>query len=347
MTKFIKNYLIFIIKSLTVIFIISLIGITLSTLNDRSGKMNGTTKLVIRNLTHNYYSIQKNIIHNIYSKIESRNTIKNNTDHHKKENDKVFVMKFYGGTQAREIDLLKNEITAVLSVANKGDKVVLILESPGGTVNGYGLAASELERIRTKGINLTILVDKVAASGGYMMAVIGNEIIAAPFAIIGSIGVLAEMPNFSERLQREGIKYEQIMSGKYKKNINMFGKNTEEGRKKMQEDLNMIHSTFIELVKNKRPNINIQKIATGEFWLATQAKKLGLIDKIMTSEDYLTSLYADNKKVFLVQYEKESSLVSKVLNTFNVLYKLFNQTHISMAKQENSFNFMKSIHSIN
>ena len=332
MTKFIKNYLIFIIKSVTVICTISLVGLAISILNEKSNKINGSSRLVIRDLTQSYYSVQKTIIHNIYSKVESNNIIKDKTDYHKKQNDKVFVMKFYGGTQAREIDILKNEVTAILSVANEKDKVVLILESPGGTVNGYGLAACELERIRNKGINLTVLVDKVAASGGYMMAVIGNEIVAAPFAIIGSIGVLAEMPNFSERLQKEGIKYEQIMSGEYKKNINMFGKNTEEGRKKMQEDLDTIHSAFIELVKNKRPNINIQKISTGEFWLATQAKKLGLIDKIMTSEDYLSSLYADNKKVFLVQYEKENSLIGKMLNTFNVAYKLLNQykRHITL-----------------
>lgn len=137
-----------------------------------------------------------------------------------------------------------------------------------------------------------MLIDKVAASDGYMMAAVANEIIAAPFAMIGSIGVLTEIPNFNELLAKEGIKYEQISSGKYKRTISVFGKNTEEGRKKVQEELDQIHSAFKSLIKSKRASIDIERISTGEFWLGSQAKELGLVDNIMTSTDYLTSLYS-------------------------------------------------------
>lgn len=337
MTKLIKAYLLFIIKSVTTVLIVLLIALIGSNLNNKLSKANTNNRLVIKNLTQSYFNTQKNITQKIYLKGEVKRLMIGSNHNQNEESNKIFVIKFDSDAQGKETELLKNEITAILSIASNKDKVVLILESPGGTVNAYGLASSELERIRARGINLTVLIDKVAASGGYMMAVIGSEIIAAPFAIIGSIGVLAEIPNFSERLQREGVKYEQIMSGEHKKSISMFSKNTEEGRQKMQEDINIIHSAFIKLVKKKRPNVDIQKVATGEFWLASQAKELGLIDKIMTSEDYLSSLYAHNKQVFLVHYEKETSVVRKILNTFSLLYDVLYQFDEMIMKRKSSF----------
>ena len=189
--------------------------------------------------------------------------------------------------------------------------MVLILESPGGTVSGYGLAASELNRIRNKGIHLTIIVDKVAASGGYMMACIANKIIAAPFAIIGSIGVISQTPNFHQLLKDRGVEFEQITSGKYKRTVTMFGKNTKEDRKKLQSELEDIHNLFKSLIKEKRPSIDIDKISTGEYWLATKAKELNLVDALMTSDEYLMKLHESGNNIYGIEYKKEQTLMNK------------------------------------
>ena len=106
---------------------------------------------------------------------------------------RVYVLDFKGSMDAHEVASLREEVTAVLAVATPQDQVVVRLESPGGVVHGYGLAASQLQRLREKQIPLTVAVDKVAASGGYMMACVADKIVAAPFSIIGSIGVVARI----------------------------------------------------------------------------------------------------------------------------------------------------------
>ena len=324
MPKFLKDYLLFTLKSTTIILIFFLISFGFANLGNKENKLNDMGLLTIQNLTEQYNNIRLNIIRKTYSKKEADKIIAEYQHNKAQSGSRTFVIKFDGDIQAKEVDSLKKEINAILSIATKEDKVVLILESPGGTVNGYGLAASELERIRDKGINLTVLIDKVAASGGYMMAVIGNKIIAAPFAIIGSIGVLMEMPNFNDMLEKEGVKYEQITSGKYKRTISMLGKNTEEGRKKMQQDLDGIHQAFKELIKLKRANVDIEKISTGEYWLAKQAKELGLVDEIMTSDNYLTSLYKNNTPVFLIKYERTIPFMEKVMNSLGISSNILN-----------------------
>jgi serine protease SohB len=324
MPKFLKDYLLFTVKSTTIILIFFLISFGFGNLGNKENKLNDMGLLTIQNLTEQYNNIRLNIIRKTYSKKEADKIIADYQHNKVQSGSRTFVIKFDGDIQAKEVDSLKKEINAILSIATKEDKVVLILESPGGTVNGYGLAASELERIRDKGINLTVLIDKVAASGGYMMAVIGNKIIAAPFAIIGSIGVLMEMPNFNDMLEKEGVRYEQITSGKYKRTISMLGKNTEEGRKKMQQDLDGIHQAFKELIKLKRENVDIEKISTGEYWLAKQAKELGLVDEIMTSDNYLTSLYKKNTPVFLIKYERKIPFMEKVMNSLGISSNILN-----------------------
>ena len=294
------------------------ISFGISCIIHKMNKKNKMGRLVIKNLTEQYNVMRVGMIRNIYSsnKIEKITIDSKNT----KEDKKSFVIKFNGGVQAKEVTSLRKEVTAILSVAQQNDEVILVLESAGGTVNGYGLAASELERIRSQGMNLTVLIDKVAASGGYMMAVIANRIIASPFAIIGSIGVLTETVNFHELLEKKGIKYEQITSGQYKKTVSMFAKNTEEGRKKMQESLLQIHESFKKLIQSKRPHVNITKISTGEFWLAMKAQELGLVDQIMTSTNYLTTIYQNNNQVYFIRYEMDTALIKNIITSMDMLY---------------------------
>jgi serine protease SohB len=228
-----------------------------------------------------------------------------------KSKKRIFVLDFYGDIKASECDLLREEITAVLSQATEKDEVVVKVESGGGMVHSYGLAASQLARITQKNIPLTVCVDKVAASGGYMMACVANKIVAAPFAILGSIGVVASLPNFHKLLKKNDIDYEMFTAGEYKRTVTMFGENTEKGRAKFVEDLEDTHVLFKEFVSEHRPQINIEEIATGEIWFGRRAKDVNLIDEIKTSDEYLLS-QIDTADIFQVEYIFKKSIQEKL-----------------------------------
>lgn len=229
----------------------------------------------------------------------------------KEETARVYVLDFHGDMQANAADKLSQEVTAVLSMAKPQDEVVIRLESPGGVVHGYGYAASQLHRIRDKDIPLTVCVDKVAASGGYMMACLANKIVAAPFSIIGSIGVLAQVPNIHRLLKKNDIDFELHTAGEYKRTLTMLGENTDEGREKFREELHNTHELFKKHVSQSRPALEISKVATGEVWYGSEAKDMSLVDEIGTSEQYLMDL-ADEKSVYEVQYAVKRSLQSRL-----------------------------------
>ncbi|KAA1193577.1 protease SohB [Photorhabdus heterorhabditis] len=222
----------------------------------------------------------------------------------------LYVLDFKGSMDAHEVDSLREEISAILAVADAKDEVLLRLESPGGMVHGYGLAASQLARLRQKGIRLTIAVDKVAASGGYMMACVADRIIAAPFAIIGSIGVVAQIPNIHKLLKKNDIDVELHTAGEYKRTLTFLGENTEQGRKKFQEDLNQTHELFKEFIHTHRPLLDVANVATGEYWYGTQAKEKGLIDEIGVSDDLLIA-QIDNCEVIGVTYSRRKRMVER------------------------------------
>jgi len=223
---------------------------------------------------------------------------------------KVWVLDFKGSMDAHEVTALREEVTAVLAVIKPQDQVVLRLESPGGVVHGYGLAASQLQRLRDKNIPLTIAVDKVAASGGYMMACVGNRIVSAPFAIIGSIGVVAQIPNFNRFLKNKDIDIELHTAGQYKRTLTLLGENTEEGRQKFREDLNETHHLFKDFVHQMRPQLDIEQVATGEHWYGQQAQEKGLVDEIGTSDDLLLGLM-DGHEVLNVRYLQRKKLMDR------------------------------------
>lgn len=200
---------------------------------------------------------------------------------------RVFVLEFDGDMRASQTEDLREEITAVLTEAKEGDEVLVKLESPGGVVHGYGLAASQLQRIKNAQIPLTVAVDKVAASGGYMMACVADTILAAPFAILGSIGVLAQVPNVHRLLKKHDVDFEVLTAGEYKRTLTVFGENTEKGRQKFIEDLEDTHHLFKQWVSENRPAVDIDKVATGEVWYGQQAMNVALIDAIQTSDDFI------------------------------------------------------------
>lgn len=224
----------------------------------------------------------------------------------------VFVLGFEGDLEASKVERLKHEISAVLTQASEKDEVVVKVESPGGVVHSYGYAASQLMRVRKAGIKLTVAVDEVAASGGYMIAVVADQIVAAPFALVGSIGVAAEIPNVNRLLKKYDIDYEIITAGEFKRTLSIFGENTDAARKKFVEEIEDVHELFKEFVSLHRPDVDLSVVATGESWYGERALARNLIDDIMTSDEYIMKA-CDDAKVFELTWHPPKKQLSDVL----------------------------------
>ena len=233
-----------------------------------------------------------------------------------KPEKRVFVIDFDGDIQASAVEALREEISAILTLAEKSDEVLLRLESGGGVVHGYGLAASQLQRLRAHKISLTVAVDKIAASGGYLMACVADKIIAAPFAFIGSIGVLMQLPNLHRLLEHNKIDFEQLYAGEYKRTLTLFGENTDAARAKKQEELEEVHDQFKQFVSKSRPKLDINQVATGECWLGQRAAELGLVDELQTSDDYLMAA-RDKARLVQVVYRTPRSMLDRLSERFN------------------------------
>lgn len=249
------------------------------------------------------------------------------SDNHLKK--RVYVLDFDGDIEASEVESLREEITAVLSMATARDEVIVRLESPGGMVHAYGLASSQLGRIKDSGIPLTICVDKVAASGGYMMACLADKLVAAPFAILGSIGVLVQLPNFNRLLRKHDVDYETISAGEFKTTLTTFGEITQRGRDKVREDVEEMHDIFKTWVKQHRPVVDIDNIATGETWVGLQARDKNMIDEVMTSDECIVRS-CEEADVFAVSYEIRKSLGDR----FGVaVHKVLDRTVLAWLKR--------------
>ena len=223
----------------------------------------------------------------------------------------LYVLHFKGDISASETAALREEISAIVQVAKPNDEVLLCLESPGGVVHGYGLAASQLMRLKQHNIKLTVVVDKVAASGGYMMACVADKIVSAPFAIIGSIGVVAQIPNIHRLLKKHDVDVDVMTAGEYKRTVTMLGENTEKGKQKFQQELEETHQLFKQFVSQNRPHLDVEQVATGEHWFGQQALNLNLVDEIMTSDDLLLQAMKE-KQLIGVKYVVKKSLLQKV-----------------------------------
>lgn len=271
-------------------------------------------RLEIKPLNKKYKHMALSLQTEILDKKELKKLLKEEKKSDKEDkSDKknVYVIDFDGDIKASAVDSLRDEISSVLTVAKPEDEVVLRLESPGGVVHGYGLAASQLDRLRDKSIPLTVCVDKVAASGGYMMACVADKILASPFAIIGSIGVLAQIPNFHKVLKKNDVDFEQFTAGEYKRTVTMLGETSKKDREKMQSDIDDIHVLFKDFVGTRRPKLDINKVSTGEYWFGTRAKELDLIDEISTSDDYLMKK-CDEANLYLIKYSIKKPLSQRL-----------------------------------
>lgn len=273
---------------ITVCILFILSGLV-SILSKNKDKASGN--LIIKKLNDYYSELETQINKKILNKKQMKAWKKNKRllqkQTEEEQKPRAYVLQFSGDMKASGIDNLREEITGLLNIATGQDEIIVRLESPGGLVSNYGLAASQLQRIRDRHIPLTVCIDKVAASGGYLMACVANKILAAPFAIIGSIGVIAQIPNFHRFLKKHDVDFEQVTAGDYKRTLTVFGENKPEQREKMQEELNTIHNIFKEFINQYRPKVDIDTVATGEYWLAKQAKGLLLVDELTVSDDYL------------------------------------------------------------
>ena len=316
---FLFEYGLFLAKAVTVVLAVAvIIGLIAGAASRghaaRKGKLQITD--LTKELRHQVSELQQQLM----DKKRFKKWLKSDKDKPQQSDSVLYVVDFNGSMDAREAESLREEVTAILAVAQKENEVLLRLESGGGVVHGYGLAASQLDRLRQQGITLTVAVDKVAASGGYMMACIGNTILAAPFAIVGSIGVIAQLPNFHKLLQKNNIDFEQFTAGEYKRTVTLFGENSDKGRHKFQQELEATHQLFKQFVQDHRPQLEISQVATGEHWFGYQALPLQLIDKIQTSDDYLLAQLQQQRRVFQVKYLLRKGLAEKVgIGSANVL----------------------------
>ncbi len=322
------SYGLFTAKIFTIVFaiLILVVGILALTRKDKSASKN---KLVIKKLNEKFSELTETFQAEILDKKSYKQYLKQKKATEKKnkasEADKkrIFVLQFQGDIKASAVASLREEITAILQVATPNDEVLVCLESGGGLVTAYGLAASQLERIKKHNIPLTVTIDKIAASGGYMMACVANRILAAPFAVIGSIGVVAQVPNFHRLLKKKEIDFEQLTAGEYKRTLTMFGENTEKARLKFQEEIEEVHQLFKNFIQQNRPFINIQQVATGEHWLATKAQELQLVDELTTSDDYLLNA-SQHAAIYEIHYTTKKSLAEKFGITIHNAYSWFN-----------------------
>ncbi|GBO82647.1 MULTISPECIES: protease SohB [Marinobacter] len=327
--EFLTEYGLFLAKIVTfVVAALVVISVVMSAAQKDRGDHEGEGELKIRKLNEKYEKLRETIQSRLMSdqqrklfqkarkkeqKAEKKAAkAKKDSDEHEDSRGRVYVLDFDGDIKASDTDPLRRAITAVLSIADpEKDEVVIRLESGGGLVHSYGLAAAQLDRIRSKGVRLTACVDKVAASGGYMMACVADRIVASPFAILGSIGVVAQLPNFHRFLKKNDVDFEVLTAGEHKRTMTIFGENTDKGRQKFLEDLEDTHGLFKEYVSERRPDLDIAAVANGDIWFGKRALEVKLIDEIKTSDEYLIEA-CDRADVVSVAYQRKRSLPEKL-----------------------------------
>jgi len=318
MSQFFAEYGLFLLKAITVVAAIVIV-IGTAAAASRKGAQEG---LEVESINKKYRNLASALRKAVLKKPEQKRAAKEEKQREKAAakdttpRPRTFVIDFKGDLKASAVPSLREEVSAILEVAGEGDDVVVRLENHGGVVHEHGLAASQLARIRDRGIPLTVCVDKVAASGGYLMACVGSTIFAAPFAILGSIGVLAQLPNFNRFLDSHGVDFEQISAGKYKRTVTMFGENTEEDRAKLKEELEDVHTLFKSAVSRYRPDLDLEKVATGEHWYGSMALDLGLADEIKTSDELFTELAAE-RDLFQVAYRIKQPLQKRLMSNID------------------------------
>ncbi len=319
MTDLLLQYGLFLAKTLTVVVAIALLMMAAVRARRGMGGSDDGDRLEILDLNERYQSLAQALKESCLSKKAYRAYVKAERKRRKardkaqtEERQRLFVIDFNGDLRATEVAALRVLVTTILLDRRDGDQVLVRIENAGGTVHEHGLAASQLARLRAQGIHLTVAVDKVAASGGYLMACVADRIVAAPFAVIGSIGVLAELPNFHRLLERHGVDFELHTAGEYKRTLTLFGENTDAAREKLKGQLEDTHGLFKDFIREYRPALDLERVATGEYWHGSQAVALGLIDAIQTSDDLLLTA-SETTDLLQLKYSAHKKPIERLL----------------------------------
>ncbi len=316
MLEYALDYGLFLAKLGTVAVAIIFVGGFIVAEMRRGAEQRGLT---VEHLNRRFEELGDTLSRAVLGKAQFKQTAKQRKSERKEldkkgsQRPRIFVIDFKGDIRATATASLREEVSAILAVASKDDRVLVRLENAGGAVHEHGLAASQLLRIRQKDLPLIIAVDKVAASGGYLMACVASQIIAAPFAIIGSIGVIAQLPNFNRWLEEKGVDFEQVTAGRFKRTLTLFGKNTDEGREKLREEIEDVHDLFKTQITTHRPQLDVEQVATGEYWYGSRALELGLIDEIRTSDDFLAEAVAE-ADLYRVSFKRRLPLSERILS---------------------------------
>lgn len=324
--QFFAEYGIFLAKLFTVVLGILVVVAGILLIVGRIKEKEKSGKLVIQKINEHYKNYQSIIDAATQTKAEKKLAKKAQKIAAKAEQSSVrqrlFLLSFNGDIKASAVNSLREEVTAILLSKKPEDEVLLCIDSPGGMVHTYGLAAAQIQRLKDANLKITVAVDKMAASGGYLMACLADHLIAAPFAIIGSIGVIAQLPNFHRWLEKKDIDFEQISAGQFKRTLTLFGKNTPEGRQKLQEEINDAHDLFKAFIERYRPRVDIEQVATGEHWFGTRALELKLIDEVQTSDDYLLATRS-HRDIYQVKYELKKTFTQRIGATASTLANKF------------------------
>lgn len=325
MIEFLSNYGLFLLKTITIVAGVVVVIGTAAAAGRKAAHHEG---LAVENINKKYRSLSSTLKKAVMNKSDWKAAAKAEKGKDKAEaksaqsRPRSFVIDFKGDLKASAVPSLREEVSAILDVAGADDEVIVRLENYGGVVHEHGLAASQLARIRGRDIPLTVTVDKVAASGGYLMACVASRIVAAPFAILGSIGVIAQIPNFNRMLDTHGVDFEMITAGEYKRNVTMFGKNTDADRAKLKAELEDVHALFKAAVGKYRADLDLDKVATGEHWYGTRALEMGLADELKTSDELLAER-AQDRDLYLVTYKIKQPLQKRLMaNVDGVLEKV-------------------------
>lgn len=317
MSEFLADYGLFLAELLTLAIVAVVLIAVLASIARRGGRQEG---LEVQHLNRRFEESADALKRALYGRQRYRKEAKARRRQRKREEQarakdgprpRTFVLDFKGDLRATAVASLREEVSAVLAVAADGDEVIVRLENSGGTVHEHGLAASQLLRLKQRGLALCVAVDKVAASGGYLMACVADRIVAAPFAIVGSIGVVAQLPNFHRLLDEKGIDYEMLTAGRYKRTLSLFARNTEEGRQKLQEEIEDVHRLFKQQIAEHRPQVDIERVATGEHWYGVRALELKLVDELKTSDDLLRETAAA-RDLYLVSYKRRKRFAERI-----------------------------------
>jgi serine protease SohB len=323
--EYVYDYLAFLAKAVTVTAVVLAIIAAIVSAGSRRTKGDGG-HLELRKLNDLLRDMQRSVSQTFLPHAQQKKALRRDKKQDKKAaaaaepRRRVFVIDFHGDLHASAVEHLRHEVTAVLSDASSDDEVVVKIDSGGGMVHTYGLAASQLARVKEHGVKLTASIDKVAASGGYLMASVADHVLAAPFAVVGSIGVIAQIPNVHRLLKKHDVDVEVLTAGEYKRTLTVFGENTEDGRAKLEEELNDVHALFQEFVAENRPQVALPEVATGESWYGTRALERKLVDELITSDAYLCTA-CEEADVFEVRWVEHKKPIERLLSHLTGAWK--------------------------